>query len=628
MPPVNKPERFSEKIIDRDLEEDKKWISYMENNPHAFTLVKHIASIHSKITFTSDFLETPFTQTQTWRRVLCEAYKHSDEPLGFPLGQDRCDSTPNVIAICNLSGEICKYYSKKWTLLRMLCIERVLGNMDMDHSIYLMMNFAQSNNCTVVVYFSIPFQIGIDAAYWEARTLRKDTMGNVIDGEMMVTINDHSLRKASNTTDCETMPSADLKTLSSSMNVMFPVVNLDDVSHMEGETSYLNRIEKLERATAIYKEGRQQLLEKHKKEIDNMNDMLQQIEEASNERIQDMAKSTENVKRLYDDKVTALQEQNEMLKEQMHALKVSLASARNEALSSSSSNDTMKEEIKTLTTENKRLTKSLNNTLYNQKSKIALVEKSHEEKMDEMRRTFKEQNDKQDSVFKDLIKEHDHRAEQAMKSLRKHQDECEHTKTMIVANAIKYAIRLKVERNNTDVKLCTLKSTLFKEIQAMEESITESTKQMKQQDHLLDQMKQRMAYLEGRCHELESISSVVQERERREKLKEAPGSPTTNGESDNGEVEMYVSRSEYRQDVHSIRCFMERISHQIYDLQHGDMYDGSLEYYNSPGYHEATTSPPRGMQSPIPQYNKWKLQQPHAHQPLPLQQQQCYYYRN
>tara|TARA_B110000858_G_scaffold194724_1_gene249676 strand:- start:2427 stop:4400 length:1974 start_codon:yes stop_codon:yes gene_type:complete len=246
-------------IVDQD---EVEWIQELTRFPAAKPLVQHASAFESIVKSGGQKgIEPPIDQASTWRRMFCWELQRSDAPFGIASSTGKL---PKCIAICNLSGHHSFYYSDSFNLGKILCIAAQRVQSHVIEGVMSVFRKAQETGASVLVCFCLPFQVGIERCYWEARTIRKTSKGVVKDGEMCFTINDIDARVVSCTLASEHWPDQMFKELVKKMLRMVSPVSLDFSKSTDTEMS----LEKLQVAVRILKTDRKHIMELHKRELE------------------------------------------------------------------------------------------------------------------------------------------------------------------------------------------------------------------------------------------------------------------------------------------------------------------------------------------------------------------------
>jgi hypothetical protein len=253
-------------IVDED---EIKWINELTKFPAAKPLIQHFSAFESIVKSGGQKgVEPPIDQASTWRRMFCWELQRSDNPFGIasPTGK-----LPKCIAICNLSGHHSFYYSDSYNLGKILCIAAQRIQTHVINGVIEVFNKAEEIGASVLVCFCLPFQVGLERCYWEARTIRKTSKGVVKDGEMCFTISDQQARVVSCTLASEHWPDEMfIELVKKMMNVVSPVC-LDFTE----ETEKGMTMDKLEVAVKILKTDRKKMMDDHKREIQEIEETAQ-----------------------------------------------------------------------------------------------------------------------------------------------------------------------------------------------------------------------------------------------------------------------------------------------------------------------------------------------------------------
>lgn len=244
--------------------EELTWIHELTKFPAAKPLVQHFSAFESILKVGGQKgIEPPIDQASTWRRMFCWELQRSDTPFGIssPTGK-----LPKCIAICNLSGHHSFYYSDSYNLGKVLCMSAQRLQSHITSGAMAVFDKAEELGASVLVCFCLPFQVGLERCYWEARTIRKTAKGVVKDGEMSFAISDREARVVSCTLASEHWPSEMfVELIKKLLSVVSPVC----LDFTENSSTGMSQ-EKLEVALQILKNDRKKMMDQHKRELEEV----------------------------------------------------------------------------------------------------------------------------------------------------------------------------------------------------------------------------------------------------------------------------------------------------------------------------------------------------------------------
>lgn len=144
--------------------------------------------------------QCPIDQVTTFLRVFVHGLTKTPTPFGLPKEQPKC------IAICNWNGVKGIYYSNKPILIQMLAHTPTrLGPVDLaqSHLRRLWNHVAAKRGRSMIMCYSLPFQVSIDHLYWEVRTIERSAAGAVTDGQLVYRVGEEHASMAACTSAVE-----------------------------------------------------------------------------------------------------------------------------------------------------------------------------------------------------------------------------------------------------------------------------------------------------------------------------------------------------------------------------------------------------------------------------------------
>jgi hypothetical protein len=252
---------------DDTIEEERKWIDGLTKMPSAKLLVSHFSAFESIIRSGGmKGVEPPMDQVSTWRRLFCWQLKQTNTPFGIGCG----GNMPKCIAMCNLSGQHAFYYCNSFSLARMVTLVPQESQARVLVSVSKVISKAIELNASVWVGFCLPFQVGLERAFWEIRTIRKTRDGRVKDGEMAFSCNDKDARSMASTDATEHWSEEMLSEVCKKLMSIVSPVCLDPPKQCE---ELKMTPQQMLAAINFLKEDRKKLQEQQKQTNDAMREM-------------------------------------------------------------------------------------------------------------------------------------------------------------------------------------------------------------------------------------------------------------------------------------------------------------------------------------------------------------------
>lgn len=245
--------------------EEDAWIANLSTSPAGQKLLDHLshmeAAPHIK---TSSAIE----QVSTFRRVFVHALSKRVTAFGLPK------KLPKYIAIVNFSGERLMMHSNNANLITYLA----LGSSGLHLSTLgvqrMLSRAAADENMSVVIYYSLPFQMSYDTAHWECRTLVRDKDKSINDASLVCCCWDAEAREGSLTTAVEAQCPEILEEQLIAFEQNIKAVDLDYVvEQVEGINPALVTDEqqtKLMKLISVLKNERRKMLSDHRQEIEDL----------------------------------------------------------------------------------------------------------------------------------------------------------------------------------------------------------------------------------------------------------------------------------------------------------------------------------------------------------------------
>lgn len=244
--------------------EFQRWIAGLSASPAGQKLLDHLAHVdaapHIK---TSSAVE----QVMTFRRVFMHALKNNPTPFGIPK------KTPKFIAIVNFSGEQLLLYSSNSSLVSLLSVGATSSASSVEGVQQIIAKASMQPNCSVLMCYSLPFQMGIDAAYWDCRILTRT--GNTFDdGDLACTIWNGSASRTASTVSSESQRQdvldAQVDSFQSSIKACDIDMAFEKIEGVDPSDSTDERSSKLMTMIAMLQSERRKMISDHKQEIEDL----------------------------------------------------------------------------------------------------------------------------------------------------------------------------------------------------------------------------------------------------------------------------------------------------------------------------------------------------------------------
>lgn len=257
------------------FQRDATWVENLSLMSRARVLNSHLSAFHAhRSTGGHRSSESPADQCRTWLRAFCARAAKDPAPFQLPKGTEGRDF-PDFMCIANLSGNHQFMFSKENCLAKVLC----LGGHHADHSasvgVMSVVEKAREIGASVVICFCLPFQFGIDRAYWELRTIRRSG-GALIDGELTFRSTDEFPREVPPTLSVEHCHDV-FEEVARKLVETCPPVCLDKLPEDEESASVDKKAasrERLEELIGVLQSERRGLMDAHRRELETLRKKL------------------------------------------------------------------------------------------------------------------------------------------------------------------------------------------------------------------------------------------------------------------------------------------------------------------------------------------------------------------
>lgn len=171
-----------------------KWLAGLATSKAGQKLMDHLTHVEAAPHMRTS---SAFEQASCFRRVLIHALSKKPRPFGLPA------KLPKYMAIVNFSGERMFMYSDNPCLIAFLSMGSE-GQHPSAAGVQKVLDHAVSTpHCSVLLCYSLPFQAGLDAAYWECRTVVRTSGNRIEDAHLVATSWEKTASKGTPTANAE-----------------------------------------------------------------------------------------------------------------------------------------------------------------------------------------------------------------------------------------------------------------------------------------------------------------------------------------------------------------------------------------------------------------------------------------
>lgn len=268
-PPGGTPPAAASPFPDEKLDEAQQWISTLEQTQAGRLLCEHMSHVNAALRATMVHVECPIDQTTTFRRVLMRGLRGPSMPFGLPV------KLPKFIAMVNICGKRMLLTSEIDVLFKMLAHtpHGESGNRALFVALGALFGAREElPECSLLMTYSLPFQVELQSLYWEIRTLRKLPDGSYVDGELSYGLMDSKPHKVASTTSRETdtaVDELDAQVATFARHVAAQDLDVDpsDVTESSAAGLFDEKVCKLERIVTMLKRDRKKMLAEHEEEM-------------------------------------------------------------------------------------------------------------------------------------------------------------------------------------------------------------------------------------------------------------------------------------------------------------------------------------------------------------------------
>ena len=208
---------------------------------------------------------SPLENAKTFQRIFMHALYKSTTCFGLPK------KTPKFIAIVNLSGERLLLHSSNPHLITSLAAGARRPELCSDGVYQILSKATTDERYSVLICYSLPFQMGIDRAHWECRLLTKSATG-IDDAELGCSVDVAQARKMASTRSVESQHAAILDAQEEEFARTIKACDLDveEDATFKGINelgSAEEKVVKLQAMVTMLNQERKRMLCEHKQQI-------------------------------------------------------------------------------------------------------------------------------------------------------------------------------------------------------------------------------------------------------------------------------------------------------------------------------------------------------------------------
>lgn len=250
----------------QDIEADQqKWLAGLTTTVAGQKLMDHLQHMEA-----APYMKpsSAFEQAASFRRVLIHALSKKPNPFGLPK------KLPKYMAVVNFSGERMFMYSENACLIAFLTMGSE-GTHPASPGVQKILDHAVSTpDCNVLLCYSLPFQSGIESAYWEVRTLVRTSGNHIEDSYLVCSSWDKQASKGTSTLAAESQRTDILDqqeaAYASNMMACDLDVLIEPVDGVDPGMVFDERNAKLLKMVTMLQNERRKMIEEHRVEMEEI----------------------------------------------------------------------------------------------------------------------------------------------------------------------------------------------------------------------------------------------------------------------------------------------------------------------------------------------------------------------
>jgi len=263
-----------------------RWLGMLSATPTGRHITEYLAHVECACNGHDVGVECPIDQVTTWRRALLLALEKHARPFGLPR------KLPKYIFVANLCGRKLLMTSDNNLLLQLMshspngeaCNARAV-----DATRMMIQHVQQNSDHSVLMTYSMPFQVEMSNLFWDVRTIRRMPNGKVVDGQLAYHLGSSQARPVSCTSSLETEASRDeLVAIVEGFRENMHAIDMDHDDEAEGSESvpglFSPKVHQLEQIVTMLKQERKKMQIEHREELQRAQDRVTTAVEAAGTR--------------------------------------------------------------------------------------------------------------------------------------------------------------------------------------------------------------------------------------------------------------------------------------------------------------------------------------------------------
>jgi len=268
---------------------DDQWMQVLAKTPTGRHVRDYLAHVASACSVQDPGIECPIDQVTSYRRALIRALEMSEQPFGLPR------KLPRFIFVANLCGRKLLLTSARSVLLQLMshspngagCVQQAMLGIKA-----VMRHMDANPDDSVLMTYSMPFQVEMSNLFWDVRTIRRMPNGRVFDGQIAYQLGGGQARAVASTSGLEHESSrgeldAIVEGFRANMACVDMDINVDAAQRGRGasaestDSAQQGRVAHLEQMVNMLQHERKKMHVDHRQEMDNFRVRVQQAVEGA-----------------------------------------------------------------------------------------------------------------------------------------------------------------------------------------------------------------------------------------------------------------------------------------------------------------------------------------------------------
>ena len=263
---------------------DDHWMQALAKTPTGRHVRDYLAHVASACSVQDPGIECPIDQVTSYRRALIRALEMSEQPFGLPR------KLPRFIFVANLCGRKLLLTSARSVLLQLMshspngagCVQQAMLGIKA-----VMRHMDANPDDSVLMTYSMPFQVEMSNLFWDVRTIRRMPNGRILDGQISYQLGGGQARAVASTSGLEHESSrgeldAIIEGFRANMACVDMDINVGGLPSAEStDSAQQGRVAHLEQMVNMLQHERKKMHVDHRQEIDAARERVQQAVEAA-----------------------------------------------------------------------------------------------------------------------------------------------------------------------------------------------------------------------------------------------------------------------------------------------------------------------------------------------------------